>query len=62
MSGHAYLPSGTVHQAQVGDPGAALQAGDGCGRAADPVGEHGQRPAVVLASEPDERAGAPLRG
>jgi hypothetical protein len=62
VSGHADFPSGTVHQGQVGDPGAALQTGDGRGRAADPVSEHGQRPAVVPASEPDERAGLPLRG
>jgi len=62
MSGHAYFPSGTMHQGQVGDLGAALQTGHGSGRAADPVSEHGQRPAVVLASEPNERAGASLRG
>jgi hypothetical protein len=59
---HADFLCGTVYQGQVSDPGAALQTGDGRGRAADPICEHSQRPAMVLASDPDERAGAPLRG
>lgn len=61
VSGHADFERGAVHEGQVDDPRPALQPGDGGGGAADPVSEDGECPRAVLASESDERAGAPLR-